>query len=247
MVMNMATAMGVIIRAAQRHLEAVKRYRFLPERSRAEWAVRGAIAVLSMLFLCLSVSYALGEALKVRNPTLAHALAPWDGEITALYSMARFTAEQRNPSNAVVQLAQRAFWQDPTALPAIAVLGLRSQTTGDETKARQLFAYSQFLSRRDLQTQLWMVEDAVNRGDISGALRHYDIALRTSKLAPNLMFPVLASAMQDPSIRAELITTLAKRPAWEADFVAYVAKNAANPHIVAQLYIELQRAGGGCL
>lgn len=221
----------------------MKRRGSQPLRFSADWVVRGSLAVLAILLLCLSVSQALGDALKGRNPTLAHALAPWNGQITAVYSRVLFKPGQTGGDRPAIRMAQRALRQDPTALSAISVLGFEAEFDGNKAKARRLFAYAQFLSRRDLQTQLWMVEDAVGRGDVAAVLHHYDIALRTSKSAPDLMFPVLASAMADTSVMAQLITTLVKRPAWEPDFVTYVARNTNDPVIATKLYVGLQRVG----
>src|SRR3546814_17422634 len=74
---------------------------------------------------------------------------------------------------------------------------------GDRAGGERLLAYSQTLSRRDLRTQLMAIELAVARDDIPSALRHYDIALRTKKNAPDLLFPVLTSALTNPTIRTE--------------------------------------------
>jgi hypothetical protein len=106
-----------------------------------------------------------------------------------------------------------------------------------------LFAYSQILSRRDLTTQIWAIEDAVGRGDIAGALRHYDVALRTNRTAPDLLYPVLADAIGDAAIRAELVRTLAAKPAWGASFVDYVAVGGSDPQATASLFRSLGRTG----
>src|SRR3546814_3599342 len=69
------------------------------------------------------------------------------------------------------------------------------------------------------------IELAVAQGDISGALRHYDIALRTKKNAPELLFPVLTSALPDPAIRTELVKTLGGQPKWAAGFIHHAARS----------------------
>src|SRR3546814_1290750 len=85
-----------------------------------------------------------------------------------------------------------------TLLPYTTLFRSDAFARGDQAKGERLLAYSQKLSRRDLRTQLMAIELAVAQGDISGALRHYDIALRTKKNAPELLFPVLTSALPDP-------------------------------------------------
>src|SRR3546814_6235165 len=77
------------------------------------------------------------------------------------------------------------------------------------------------------------IELAVAQGDISGALRHYDIALRTKKNAPELLFPVLTSALPDPAIRTELVKTLGGQPKWAAGFIHHAARSEVDPEASA--------------
>src|SRR3546814_9998889 len=72
------------------------------------------------------------------------------------------------------------------------------------------------------------IELAVARDDIPSALRHYDIALRTKKNAPDLLFPVLTSALTNPTIRTELVKTLGGRPKWSNDFISHAARSDAD-------------------
>lgn len=86
------------------------------------------------------------------------------------------------------RLARLALRQDPTAVAALATLGLNAQIRGDTNSARRYFAYSDKLSRRSLTTRLWAIEDAVARDDIPAALRNYDVALRTSAIRTRTAF-----------------------------------------------------------
>src|SRR3546814_19191893 len=111
---------------------------------------------------------------------------------------------------------------------------------GDRAGGERLLAYSQTLSRRDLRTQLMAIELAVARDDIPSALRHYDIALRTKKNAPDLLFPVLTSAPTNPTIRTELVKTLGRRPKWSNYFISHSARRAAEPAPLPTFFRGLQ-------
>jgi hypothetical protein len=102
-------------------------------------------------------------------------------------------------------------------------------------------AYALRLSRRDLPAQLWAIEDAVGRGDVTAALANYDIALRTSRKAPELLFPVLSAAISNPEVRREAAGTLAARPIWAPAFVFYVAEGGPDPVATARLFRDLAR------
>lgn len=126
---------------------------------------------------------------------------------------------------------------------AVATLGLQAQMRGDTRQARRIFDYAQKLSRRNLATQLWVIEDAVARGDIALALRHYDIALRTSSGAPDLLFPVLGGAIGQPEVRRNMIALLRQRPLWAGDFVGFVAAGGIDPKAVAAVLQGLRGSG----
>lgn len=219
------------------------RRRSSTRRSAIEWSVRGLLAAVAALAGYFSVTNSLGYAVKA-SPELAHTLTPRDGRITARLSQKVLTAGATEANrDRAEQLARLALRQDPTAVKAVAVLGLTSQLKGDLPRARRLFAYADALSRRELQTQLWAIEDAVGRNDIPGALRQYDVALRTSRTAPELLFPVLASASSDPAIGSALVKVLAANPAWSGSFVDHLVGKGPDPRATSRLLRRLQRAG----
>lgn len=214
------------------------------QRSTTEWTVRGVLAVMAAGLGYLSTAHSLAYMIRGSDPARAYALMPWDGRITALLSEQlsgpEASAADRRRADELARLALR---QDATAVAAVATLGINAQTRGDTANARRIFAYSEQLSRRDLRTRLWANEDAVARGDILGALRNYDIALRTSRIAPDLMFPLLASAIEDSRIRQGLVAILAKRPAWSDQFIGYISGNGPDARATAGLFEDMQRRG----
>lgn len=207
---------------------------------KSRWIFRITLVIIMGVLGYFSTAQTLGYAMRKSDPARAFALASRDGRVVALFAQqtAGATAEDRAPGD---ELARRAIILDPTAVPALASLGLSFQARGDIASARRLFAYAERLTRRDLQVQVWAIEDAVGRGNISSALHHYDIALRTSAQAPALLFPILASAIGDPSIRNSLISTLTAKPAWGSSFIEFAATAPSDPVATAQLYLGLQR------
>jgi hypothetical protein len=191
-----------------------------------------------------SVAHSLAQAMRTRAPAQAVALASWDGRMTAALARKLIgpDADQAIKTRSE-RLARLALRQDATTVAAATTLGLHAQLRGESAKARRLLAYSETLSRRDFQTHLWAIEDAVARDDMRGALRRYDAALRTSRTAPDILFPVLRSAISDPVIRTELVRTLLQGPAWTEAFVYDVARNAPDPLAAANLFGDLTRAG----
>lgn len=243
MAMNMVMAMAAIV-LQKSQPKLVRRRGFLARRSAKEWGVRGGLAVLAISLGGISIANSLAEVVKENDPARAHVLAPGNGKITALLAEKQLgDASGRSAPSVTAQLATLAVRQDPTAVQAVAALGLHAMMRHDPTMAKRLFTYSQYLSRRDLQTQIWAIEDAVTQGDVAGALRHYDIALRTSKRAPDILFPILSNAIADTDVRTGLVAILAKKPGWSLQFINYLANSSGSPEVSAKFLVQLQNAG----
>lgn len=216
----------------------------LRRRSPAEWGLRLLLATGAGITGYGAVTHNLALALRKSNVERAYILAPGDGRIGANLSAKLFAPAASAADRARAEvIARKALQRDPTAVDAVTTLGLSAQLRGRTASAKRLLAYSQALSRRDLRTQLWAIEDAVGRGDVTGALRNYDIALRTSRAASDLLFPVLASAIAEPSVRVGLVRTLAARPLWAGNFTDYVAVSGPNPKTTAALFRDLRHVG----
>lgn len=125
----------------------------------------------------------------------------------------------------------------PLDAPMIRILAMASEgaAVGD------LMRLSERVSRRDLLTQLWLIEDAVAQNDVAAALRHYDRALSVFPAAGNNLYEILSSSMEHDEVRAELaIYVKAGRP-WVNGFLSYAVQHSAQPALVA----DLLAASGG--
>lgn len=209
-------------------------------RSPTQWGLRLVLAAIAAWLGYGAVTHSLAYVMRGQAPERAHAWAPNDGRITAILAEQRLGASASAGDRAEAhRLARLALRQDATAVTAVATLGINAAVRNDALAARRWFEYSQALSRRDLRTQLWAIEDAVGRNSIPEALRHYDIALRTSRFAPDILFPILSSAIADPKIRHALVRTLAARPTWTTGFIGYAAVHGADPKASALLFRAL--------
>ena len=208
------------------------------------WAARAAIALgLSVLgYFCMADS--LAYALVGIDPMRAHALAPANGAILGSAAQEEFARRPvKDAGSLPANLARRALLADPTSAKALTVLGFQAQLRGDTAGAGRLFSYSNQLTRRELRPRMWAIEEAVSRGDIGAALRHYDIALRTSDEGASMLYPTLAAALSQPRIRAELLPILATRPVWRASFLAYAASSRIEPAGAIALLSDGARIG----
>lgn len=213
-------------------------------RSPLAWGARALVAIVAACLAYVSVGHTFAYSLRRSAVERAHGLAGWDGRITALLSQRMLADGGIAAGPEAAMLARSALRFDPTAVAAVSTLGLNAQAQGRTQEARKWFSYASALSRRDFQTQLWLIEDAVSHGDVGAALRHYDIALRTSSSAPDILYPVLVSAIENPDVRKGMARTLAARPIWGSSFLLYTSGNAPDLHAMAALFSEVSQRGG---
>lgn len=182
-----------------------------------------AIAVGLIIFVT-SVSWAGFN--RYDRPELARALAPHDAQAQAGLAFEQFQGSPTAEAlSSVERLSGSAFARDATNVAALRTLASVREVKGDRDRAYAFFRHVEKLSRRDLPTNLWMIEHEVQRGDVEGALVYFDRALRTSRSAPEILFPILTSAAEDPAIARALRKIMAARPAWWIDFLFQAIEN----------------------
>jgi hypothetical protein len=106
-----------------------------------------------------------------------------------------------------------------------------------------LFNLSDALSRRSLPTRLWLIQDAVDHGSVGGALRNFDIALRTTTDAQPILFPVLARASADSTLTAPLARLLDRPSDWRQMFFEWVLANQRDVRPLAQVVTRMKDKG----
>lgn len=177
--------------------------------------VRGAVLAGAAVALWLSVAVSVGNTLRAASPATALALMPWDARAKAAVADQGLSLEA---SRAEVQrslaLARAAIERDPTEARAYRALGLGLSLARDERLVPGLLGYSSRLSRRDLPTQLWLIESAVARNDAAGALEHFSTALTVAPQSKELLFPILVNAVSDPALVQPISGLFRSRPAW---------------------------------
>lgn len=172
-------------------------------RSSREWGARIFLAIVILAIGWAGVSQSIASVLQKSDPAVAYRFTLNDGRVTAILARSLSGVDARPADRALAdRLGRKALRQDPTAVVAVSTLGFDAQLRGQTAEAQRLFGYAEALSRRDLQTQVWAIENSVAQGDVAAALHHYDIALRTSPDAQAVLFPILASAISTQPVRA---------------------------------------------
>lgn len=193
--------------------------------------------------LCYAIVRVGIGASMIGSPDVTLQIAPNNAAALVAASTRELNTLQRQRLTSATVLARRAYLREPISSGALRQLGAISSFNGDAEKARTLLQQSERLSKRDLTAQLILIEDAVNRGDVTAALRHYDIALRTSKRASAILFGPLSSATDDDALIKPLAQLLAKRPPWASFYLLQAASTSPSPRNMASLIITLQKSG----
>ncbi|WP_322966087.1 tetratricopeptide repeat protein [Sphingomonas fuzhouensis] len=219
-----------------------------PDRGDADGASHGAVWYLGWGTLLLALCYAvlrvgLGIVAAATSPSFALKIAPDNAE--ALVGMSTQAMASLTPDGIrrSADFARRAYLREPVSAAALRQIGFAVEADGGPDRARPLLRQATALSRRDFETQLWLIEDAVNRGDVAEALRHYDVALRTSKRAPQILFGPLTVATSDPALISPLAQTIARQPPWGNTFLLQAASTSNAPGNMVRLISMLLAAG----
>lgn len=189
------------------------------ERRGRIFRIVGSILVGAFVAALLGIMTAPG-VLRNTSPAIAVSVAPWDGRTTALMAQQTLVGD-RHPASLrrALDLSKSAYRRDPTAIRALTSAGMAVALMGRTDDVAPIFTYAERLSRRDEQTQMWLIEERVAANDIAGALRHYDTALRVSKDVQPILFPVLANAASDDAIARDINRLLRSRPLWWREFI----------------------------
>jgi hypothetical protein len=198
---------------------------------------RAGIIAGAALTAAVVLPSSLANWADVDHPQLAARIAPWNAAAAA-DAAASLAADPRNPR--VRDLVRRALDRDATQVTAIELRAVDLAMSGKQPEARRLFHLSDRLSRRSLATRLWLIQDAVDRGDVAGALRDFDIALRTTTDAQPILFPVLARASADPRLTIPLARTLDRPSDWRPMFFEWTLANEADPAPIAALAAHMR-------
>lgn len=164
----------------------------------------------SLIFAALAWRAAAVAALGDRYPDFVTWLAPRDPAMLEATTAANLARSRGIPVPRILSERARSILRGaPLNAAATRYLAAVSPDQADA-----LLGLSERVSRRDISTQLTQIERSVARGDIAGALRHYDIALTVYPQSEKTLLPVLVGALGDPAIDTALIPYVQAGRSW---------------------------------
>jgi len=204
--------------------------------------VKAALAVAAAAVLGWSaIADALVNITHTRNPKFALRLDAHDPVALVRHAEVLLAAGDADASAKVTAALRESVRAQALNPRAFQLLGFASEGSEASAKIGELMAFSNRLSRRNLPTQLWLIEEAVGRNDVARVLELYDIALRSRPSSEAWLFPVLSGAMDEPVIRRHFLPYMHSRPPWLQAFLRTAITTTSNPQAIADLVVE---AGG---
>lgn len=218
----------------------MSRHRRSPAWSR--WALAAWMILLAGSAIVVVLS---GFTTALRNQRPAAALRFLPGDARALARRADETLLIGNANTAdfsrAVAYARDALAHDATLPAAWRIIAI--QFPDGSPQQIRLLKVAERLSRRDVPTQLALLELQVQRNDIVGALRHYDVILRVSSAYDALLFPVMAGASSEPQVRQVLSRQLLQAPMWRRRFLSYMIGAGVPYDVQADLFAAMAQSG----
>jgi hypothetical protein len=210
-----------------------------------------SVSKLAIVLLLAAVaawtSFAVSAAsiLRAIRPDLALEFLPFDARAKARSAELHLATASRDRSavGEAADLARSALERDPTVVSAWRTLALTTGVNGNGALSARLFHFAESLSRRDLPTQLWLIEDRVAANDVPAALEHYDIALRTSSASADMLLPVMVAATSEASMVSPIARLLATDPPWRREFLGRLVENAPSPANAVAIVAAFNRPG----
>ena len=200
------------------------------------------LAACALVIGGLGFLEAFANVARQTAPVLVARTVPFDALAPTIAVDEALVMGRQKLSNPVVAAAARkTLLSEPLSARALRILGFVADDRGNAAQAHNLMELSSRVSRRELGTQLWKIEQAVRLNDVPEALRQYDMTLRGVQQSKDILFPVLLASLSDPEIRHHMAPYIRQDPPWLIELLNRAVSEERETASVAEL---LARAGG---
>lgn len=130
-------------------------------------------------------------------------------------------------------LARQALRRSSLRADALRTLALSASARGRADEALTLMSRAGRLNPRDDQTQGWLFERAMARGDYRRAVLHADALMRRSPQTQAPLSSALVSLLGDGEARTVLVERLSVDPPWRGPFLFVAARKGGDADTLA--------------
>jgi hypothetical protein len=179
------------------------------------------VAVAALALAIGSAASAVTGAFRSTNALAALRVSPGDpvALIREVDNSLVMDGEATLKSGRILPAARQSIAGTALNPGAVRLLAIDAWMHNDAGRSALLLRLAERLSRRDLGTQLLLIEERVAANDVPGTLAHYDKILRVSPPSRAWLFSTLNEAASDPTTAEEIARMLRRDPPWFGDFI----------------------------
>lgn len=156
------------------------------------------------------------------NPTVARTFDVDDPVALAAAADALLSDGLTDPiATRVRRFASRSLSAQALNPRALRLLATSLAQGASDNQRWGLLTLSHRMSRREIGTQLLLIEKNAQTDAIGDTLKHYNIALTTNRGAQDRLFPILATAIEDQAINREFANLMASKQPWMDAFIRF--------------------------
>lgn len=194
----------------------------------AKWSRILLVIFMSVIAIASALDAVVGATRK-DSPATALFLYPNDSGANAAFAAGVAEQSQNKVGFEVAAAAAfRSLYSNGLQPKSLRTLGFIFDLGKNPRQANNFMTASSRISRRDLSTNLWLIENRVQKDDLTGALAYYDISMRTNFSARQLLFPTLLAATQYPEVQKGLGKYFRENVAWVNDFTHFSVDDQAD-------------------
>lgn len=213
--MDMATVMAMAMGRTRRNESAGR-------RAVIAWSRIFGIGLATVALAYAAFSAALVNITASANPTVARTFDADDPVALAAAADALLSDGLTDPiATRVRSLARGSLSAQALNPRALRLLATSLAPEAPEKDRWALLTLSDRLSRREIGTQLLLIEKNAQTDAIGETLKHYNIALTTNRGAQDNLFPILATAIEDKAINREFANLMASKQPWMDAFIRF--------------------------
>jgi hypothetical protein len=193
------------------------------------WLIGGVLAAAGLFAAYRAFDDARFAYLRNASPEAAQKLRPNDAAALGRY-LDQKTMRDPNArvSPAEAERLRTGLSYAPLTRRALRALAVEAAGREDLKAAERAMSLSDAVSRRDAPTQLWLIERAVGREDVAGALVHYHRVMAVHPEMEQVLLPILASAISAPEVRGALAPYVSRQAPWVIDMLDTAAEKGAS-------------------
>lgn len=210
--------------------------------SGAHWLTPWLVGAGAIALAAVSVTTAAGNALMVGNDN-GFALARRADKIVDGLNVEKQVAADASAWKRIEALSLASIDREPLAANSVRNLALALTKNSEAEKGQGLMRSAAKLSRRDLPTHFWLIQDYGRANDLPKVLMHVDQALRTKEAAWQQLIPALHAGLANSELVNPTVQLLRTDPPWKEQFWMRIEQFPKSLGNIGDVLVGLQAAG----